>query len=168
LNHAGIDIATSVGTPIVSAISGRITRVGFNDTSGLYIVITDNDGNTYSYSHLNVAEGCPGHDDIVVEGQQIGATGDSGNVTGPHLDFTIRDQYGNTIDPMSILPNPVDNNIRIDYSQIGYDPASGKYYNRSGYPNGYPSNNSNTSNNNNNSYNDDSDTSYHSEGGYWY
>ena len=41
--------------------------------------------------------------DIVAKGDKIGNVGSTGNSTGPHLHFEIRD-YGYLIDPLLVLP----------------------------------------------------------------
>ena len=64
------------------------------ETTGNHVKITNGDVSTL-YAHcktIYVSEG-----DKVTQGQQIGETGSTGNVTGPHLHFEIRrnDEYVN-------------------------------------------------------------------------
>jgi murein DD-endopeptidase MepM/ murein hydrolase activator NlpD len=51
-------------------------------------------------SQLSVSAG-----QTVTEGQQIGLSGATGNVTGPHLHFEIRTTpyYGSDVDPVAYL-----------------------------------------------------------------
>lgn len=100
--HRGIDIWGPYGTPILAAANGRVVDVGLDQISGygFYVIIDHAFGFTTRYSHLSrivVEEG-----QEVVQGQTIGALGNSGFSTGPHLDFvlTLGDQV---IDPSRFL-----------------------------------------------------------------
>ncbi|MBI3619046.1 M23 family metallopeptidase [Candidatus Peregrinibacteria bacterium] len=99
-SHPGIDIRLPVGTPVVSIMNGIIHKVG-NDPAGYgnYLIVKyprvpdprDPSKNTVLYgvyAHLSatlVAEG-----DIVKKGQEIGASGESGDATGPHLHLALQ------------------------------------------------------------------------------
>ena len=85
--HAGIDIACPIGTPVKAAFAGVVREAGWNpeDTgrSGIGIRIENPDGESQYYGHLLGLFVKPG--DWVALGQQIGLSGATGNVTGPHL-----------------------------------------------------------------------------------
>lgn len=90
--HAGIDIATASGNPIVAAYNGTVTtRVENYGTSGYgnYVIITHASGYTTLYAHMRdappVALGAQ-----VSKGQTIGAIGNTGNSYGSHLHFEMR------------------------------------------------------------------------------
>jgi LysM repeat protein len=100
--HKGIDIANSVGTPVVAAQSGRVTFAGWNDGGYGYLVeISHEDGSRSIYAHhsrLLVQVG-----EEVVQGQQIGLMGSTGRSTGPHLHFEIHAPGLGAINPVSLL-----------------------------------------------------------------
>lgn len=69
-----------------------------NQGYGNSVVVKNNDtGETLRFSHLSQVKVEPGQN---FEGGSIGATGSSGHVTGPHLDFEMRDPQGNPTDPL--------------------------------------------------------------------
>jgi endonuclease/exonuclease/phosphatase family metal-dependent hydrolase len=91
--HDGVDLAVPVGTPVYAAHSGRIYQAKYGAASGNQIII-DNDGvmgKGYGtkYEHLSgFVPGLIGGVSVSV-GQLIGYSGDTGNVTGPHLHFSV-------------------------------------------------------------------------------
>lgn len=88
--HRGIDIANSVGTPIVAASDGVVSKAGWMAGFGNVIMITHSiNGQIYTtvYAHLsgiNVSSG-----QQVSKGQRIGAMGNTGNSKGSHLHFEV-------------------------------------------------------------------------------
>lgn len=88
--HYGIDLANSVGTPIVASADGVVTYASSLSTYGNVIMITHNlNGQIYTtvYAHLSAFN--VGVGDVVKQGQQIGEMGMTGRVTGPHLHFEV-------------------------------------------------------------------------------
>lgn len=119
--HLGIDIIADKMTPVVSATDGEITFIAIPQASwGYAITITDSEGYSYRYLHLN--NDTPGTDDgqggpanayapnlqrgtNVTRGQVIGFVGDSGNAenTTSHLHFEIFDRNRVHINPYQSL-----------------------------------------------------------------
>jgi murein DD-endopeptidase MepM/ murein hydrolase activator NlpD len=103
--HKGIDIANSVGTPIVAVQEGEVTYAGWNDGGYGYLVeITHPDGSRSLYAHqsrilVEVGE-------AVRQGQQIGLMGSTGRSTGPHLHFEIHAPGYGAINPIPLLEQP--------------------------------------------------------------
>jgi murein DD-endopeptidase MepM/ murein hydrolase activator NlpD len=87
--HRGIDIALPVGSPVYASDTGTVTFAGWN-IYGFGNLIVVNHGNGYEtfYAHLDAINVVPGQ--IVYQGNVIGATGNSGNSSGPHIHFEIR------------------------------------------------------------------------------
>lgn len=88
--HRGLDIANSVGTPVVAAESGTVITASYEPGYGNYIMISHNiDGQvmTTLYAHLNSIQVSTGQ--RVNRGQQIGTMGSTGASTGPHLHFEV-------------------------------------------------------------------------------
>jgi murein DD-endopeptidase MepM/ murein hydrolase activator NlpD len=88
--HAGIDIANSIGTPIWASKAGSVIVAGSQSGYGLTVIIDHGGGFTTLYAHMSrlaVSQGAR-----VSQGQTIGAMGNSGHSTGPHVHFETR--YG--------------------------------------------------------------------------
>ena len=86
--HRGIDLACPVGTPVVAADGGTITRARTNAGSyGNYIDVDHGNGYTTRYAHLSQIEVQVGQK--VVKGQEIAKSGNTGRSTGPHLHFEV-------------------------------------------------------------------------------
>lgn len=100
-DHRAIDIAAPVGTVVTAADRGVVIRAGWNSQGyGQFVIVDHNIDYITLYAHLNevlVSEG-----DVVAQGQPIGRVGSSGNSTGPHLHFEVRD-FGQRVDPVPLL-----------------------------------------------------------------
>lgn len=102
-NHFGIDIAGSLGDPLVASDNGVIVYAGWNDWGyGNVVVIDHGNGWQTLYAHMSVISvGCG---QSVYQGGSIGAMGSTGNSTGPHLHFEMmHDSYGK-VNPWDFLP----------------------------------------------------------------
>ncbi len=88
--HPGVDMAADYGTPIHASETGVVVFAGWHrDGYGELIILDHGDGWTTYYGHLSARfVGCG---DQVGKGQLIGQMGMSGNATGIHLHFEIRD-----------------------------------------------------------------------------
>ncbi|MGQ0775455.1 MAG: M23 family metallopeptidase [Pseudonocardiales bacterium] len=97
--HSGIDIANSIGTPIVAAADGVVAEAGPASGFGLWIRIRHADGTTTVYGHINrtlVEEG-----ERVRAGDEIAEMGNRGHSTGPHLHFEVWNANGKKINPLA-------------------------------------------------------------------
>lgn len=89
--HSGTDLAADVGTPVLAAFAGRVTIADFMGGYGLTVVLEHPDAAQETlYAHLSQILVRPG--DTVEQGTVIGLVGSTGNSTGPHLHFEVR-QY---------------------------------------------------------------------------
>lgn len=87
--HPGIDIALAEGTGVVASDTGTVTFAGWNIYGyGNLIVINHGNGYETFYAHLSGISVVPGQ--IVYQGNIIGATGNTGNSSGPHIHFEVR------------------------------------------------------------------------------
>lgn len=113
--HDGLDIAGKMGTPIVAAADGCMTvrQMRFNKNAGygLSIQLDHAKGLQTQYSHMQKfsdeirawAKTAKKNDKYcVARGQLIGYIGRTGNSTGPHLHFGVR-QNGKSVDPRKHL-----------------------------------------------------------------
>lgn len=87
--HAGIDIPVPTGTAIHAAASGTIVLRGWTGGYGNYICIRHPSGLTTCYAHLSTY-GPQQLGAQVTAGAVIGRSGNTGNSTGPHLHFEVR------------------------------------------------------------------------------
>lgn len=118
-DHLGVDFAYSTGTSVLAIADGYvIATVQSFAGYGFYVKLghdVDDDGkyDYYSlYAHLsaiNVVE-----DQMIGGGQQLGRVGSTGNSSGSHLHFEIRDQHDNKINPEPILDGIADGNSMLD------------------------------------------------------
>jgi murein DD-endopeptidase MepM/ murein hydrolase activator NlpD len=101
-SHRGLDIAVNWGTPVVAADNGVVVKSGYSSTGyGGRVIIDHNIDYVTLYAHL--AQAFVREGDVVRKGQVIGLVGSTGNSTGPHLHFELRD-FGYLIDPRRLLP----------------------------------------------------------------
>ncbi|MEU2055784.1 M23 family metallopeptidase [Streptomyces bungoensis] len=102
-SHTGIDFHAAVGTTVHAVGSGTVVSTGWGGAYGNQIVIRMADGMYTQYGHLSSIGVTVGQK--VTPGQQIGLSGATGNVTGPHLHFEARTgpDYGSDVDPIAYL-----------------------------------------------------------------
>lgn len=99
--HAGLDFAGSVGTPVHAVAMGEVTFAGPAGGYGNKVEVTLWDGTVVYYAHLSRMDVRVGQE--VDTGQQVGAIGNTGNSTGPHLHFEVHPQGGPAVDPLPWL-----------------------------------------------------------------
>ncbi len=95
--HAGTDFAGPIGTPIYATADGVISHAGWSSGYGRLIKIRHDFGIETRYAHLNSMDVRVGQ--RVSRGERIGAMGNSGRSTGPHLHYEVR-VNGNPVNPM--------------------------------------------------------------------
>ena len=98
--HSGLDIGGDYGIPVHAAQSGTVTYAGWVSGYGNTVIIDHGGGITTLYGHnqsLAVSEG-----QSVSQGQTISYCGSTGNSTGPHCHFEVR-QNGEPVSPYGYL-----------------------------------------------------------------
>ncbi|MEU1709107.1 M23 family metallopeptidase [Streptomyces sp. NPDC005706] len=102
-SHTGIDFHAASGTSVHAVGAGTVVSTGWGGAYGNEIVIRMADGMYTQYGHLSSIGVTVGQK--VIPGQQIGLSGATGNVTGPHLHFEARTSpdYGSDVDPIAYL-----------------------------------------------------------------
>jgi murein DD-endopeptidase MepM/ murein hydrolase activator NlpD len=85
--HQGVDIAAPLGSSILSAANGTVTKVSRSEDYGIYVEITHGYGVLSRYAHASKIIAKVG--DKVKKGQQIGLVGMTGRTTGPHLHYEV-------------------------------------------------------------------------------
>lgn len=86
--HRGIDIANRPGTPVVAPADGVVVFAGTEGGYGKVLVIDHGYGIKTRYAHLSEIAVRPG--EKLRRGQRIGAVGNTGRSTGPHLHYEVR------------------------------------------------------------------------------
>lgn len=94
-DHYGTDFCGPAGQPVRATTDGVVVAAGTDGGAGNFINIEDVGGDIHQYFHLQeVPTLQPG--DEVYGGDEIGLLGSSGNSTGPHLHYQIKDPDTNT------------------------------------------------------------------------
>jgi len=98
--HKGMDIAANAGTPILAPRAGVVTATGDYYFNGNTVIVDHGQGYITMYCHLSeigVEEG-----QVVAIGDNLGAVGATGRVTGAHLHFGTY-LNGTAVDPALLL-----------------------------------------------------------------
>jgi murein DD-endopeptidase MepM/ murein hydrolase activator NlpD len=106
--HKGTDFRAHSGTPVLAGNSGTVILAQPLYFEGNCVMIDHGLGLTSISMHLSRIDVKTGQD--VKKGQQLGLSGATGRVTGPHLHWAIRWQ-GGYLDPAKLLKLNL-NNIR--------------------------------------------------------
>ena len=101
--HQGTDIFGTRGGNVFAIVDGTVEWLTTGETSGLFLSLRGDDGNTYWYMHLQ--------DFVASEGQRVSAgeliahNGDTGNAQGttPHIHFEYHPGGGGAINPYPLL-----------------------------------------------------------------
>lgn len=122
--HSGVDIAGSAGNGIVNIIAAKDGVVVYPTAKsptncpssrslsscgggyGNYVIIQHSDGNYTLYAHLDANSITVTSGDSVEQGQVIAKMGSSGNSTGTHLHFEVREgqnAYNATVDGLTYV-----------------------------------------------------------------
>jgi murein DD-endopeptidase MepM/ murein hydrolase activator NlpD len=85
-NHAGIDFAAGVNTPIKAVVSGTVENVS-NQAAGSFIAVRGNDGKRWIYGHVNNSRGfVNGQNQTIQAGQDVGTVFNQGINSHLHLE----------------------------------------------------------------------------------
>lgn len=108
--HTGIDLVSD-NDKIYSSCNGEVARTGYDKSYGNYIVVKNSvDGKYHWFCHLSKIN--TGTGKSVKRTTVIGIMGSTGNSTGKHLHFEIRNssnKYGDVSNPAEYMgiPNTV-------------------------------------------------------------
>lgn len=99
--HTGEDHPAPIGSLALAVTRGRVIHAGYHAPWGTafgQLVVIRTQGGRFDYGYAHLSEPLVKVGDTVVPGQIIGFTGDTGNVTGPHLHFEVRHAGGHLDD----------------------------------------------------------------------
>jgi murein DD-endopeptidase MepM/ murein hydrolase activator NlpD len=100
--HTGVDIALPEGTELRSIAEGFVTNVyDGSGNIGKGVKIIGNDDREYIYGHMDEVDVTVGQK--VNFGDVLGESGNTGNSTGPHLHFGVKED-GEFVDPTVLVP----------------------------------------------------------------
>ena len=103
--HNAIDIVCPVGTLFIAVSSGTVVDAYYHFSFGNTVILdlgTAPDGNRYTVQYCHMDSYTVQKGDSVVQGQVIGYCGMTGDTTGPHTHFVMR-QNGRSVDPKEYI-----------------------------------------------------------------
>lgn len=102
--HAGVDLISPAGTPVVAAANGTLSRQWTGAAnSGNAWRLTTSSGTYFFYAHLaSFADGLSVGSNVRA-GDVIGYVGSTGNAVSPHLHFEIHPNGGGAVNPYSAI-----------------------------------------------------------------
>ncbi len=86
--HEGIDFNAEPGTPVIAAADGVVLSAAYHNDFGNMVELDHGEGLTTRYAHLSRMDVKPGR--LIKRGELLGAVGNTGRSTGPHLHFEVR------------------------------------------------------------------------------
>jgi murein DD-endopeptidase MepM/ murein hydrolase activator NlpD len=98
--HVALDIGIVQGTSVRATMDGKVVYAGWNDQGYGNLVIVENGPYRTYYGHLSKVPVSVGQE--VTAGTEIGLSGTTGNSTGPHLHYEVRENQVN-VDPNNYL-----------------------------------------------------------------
>lgn len=90
-SHTGDDFPVNEGTPVHATIGGKVVWAGENDPWG-NLVVVENNGYQVWLAHLSGIQVSQG--DILHYGDVVGLSGNTGNSTGAHVHYGIKQKTG--------------------------------------------------------------------------
>jgi len=100
--HKGIDIANSIGTPVIASADGLVVHASKEGNFGKMIAINHGYNLKTRYGHLSKYRIKKGQ--YVKRGQIIGEVGNTGRCTGPHLHYEVL-LNGVPVNPLRFILN---------------------------------------------------------------
>lgn len=119
--HAGLDFRGPIGAPIHAAAKGTVSFVGVQSGYGNVVEISHGNGLMTRYAHMSRFNARVGQS--VDAGTVIGAIGNTGRSTGPHLHFEVRIN-GRAVNPRPFLESAPD--VLEEARNVGPEQRSAK------------------------------------------
>jgi murein DD-endopeptidase MepM/ murein hydrolase activator NlpD len=101
--HPGLDVAAGQGAPIYASETGTVVYSGWSQYGyGNLVIIDHGNGWQTVYAHLSTIYYACGQ--TASQGVVIGLSGSTGNSTGAHLHFEMRNDEFGRVNPWQFLP----------------------------------------------------------------
>lgn len=100
--HAGVDLAAGCNTPIYAAKGGQVVYAGWNGGYGNFILINHGGGISTGYAHIATGKTFVKFGEQVSAGTLIANVGSTGNSTGCHAHFEVREN-GKATNPVPFM-----------------------------------------------------------------
>ena len=117
--HGGVDLVKNHNDPIYAFRNGTVSFAGRNNQGfGNLVIVNEPNGYRNFYAHLNSIN--------VKKGQKvttytiIGRQGATGNVTGSHLHFEVRNKNNVAVDPIKYINSKGDKRVVTKLKVDGY------------------------------------------------
>ncbi|WP_114392220.1 M23 family metallopeptidase [Oleisolibacter albus] len=98
--HDGLDLVARLGTPVMATAPGKVVEVGWDEGYGRSVIVDHGFGIRTRYAHLEKATVKEG--DALAYGQVLGALGNSGRSSGPHVHYEVLID-GKPVDPLRFM-----------------------------------------------------------------
>ena len=118
--HKGVDYGAPRGTPVSCVADGTVTIAGWLGGYGRLVEVRHSGGLVSRYGHLSGFGPGVKQGRRVRQGQTAGYVGATGDATGPHLHFELR-QGGKAVNPLTVIPpraEPVPKKYRPEFDRV--------------------------------------------------
>ncbi len=113
--HLGVDYAAPTGTPVHAAANGTVVTAGWLGGYGKTVRIRHANGFQTLYGHLSRIDVRRGQ--RVTQGARIGAVGQTGLATGPHLDYRMQ-RGGVFVNPLTLVSPPAEPLSSVELAEL--------------------------------------------------
>lgn len=117
--HGGVDLVKNHNDPIYAFRKGTVSFAGRNNQGfGNLVIVNEPNGYRNFYAHLNSINVKKGQK--VTTNTMIGRQGATGNVTGSHLHFEVRNKNNVAVDPIKYINSKGDKRVVTKLKVDGY------------------------------------------------
>ena len=117
--HGGVDLVKNHNDPIYAFRKGTVSFAGRNNQGfGNLVIVNEPNGYRNFYAHLNSINVKKGQK--VTTNTMTGRQGATGNVTGSHLHFEVRNKNNVAVDPIKYINSKGDKRVVTKLKVDGY------------------------------------------------
>ncbi|MBC7795201.1 MAG: M23 family metallopeptidase [Clostridia bacterium] len=100
--HAGVDFKAPIGTPVRLPFAGKVKRTNWKRVNGNCVEVEIAGGRLVRFLHLSSIDKRVKPGNALAVGAAIGAVGNTGRSSAPHLHYEMRDAKNNVQDPTKL------------------------------------------------------------------